>query len=116
MQFTNFSMNWKLALFIGVAACPISARAAGLASEEDIADRRTRRMIELAAESKLHFPGLLLSDHDLFLLVTAAGASIDVRALGRQSQDPEIIAAALETALPGTCLAGRQVEWSKDNG
>ncbi len=90
------------------------ARAQVRPATHPIVNRRLQRVVEMIPGSATDLPPYLVKPQDVYLLVTAGASYTDVQVLANPEVLPQTIANALSSALAGTSLRGRTVEWSAD--
>ena len=79
-----------------------------------IVNSRLQRVVEMLPGSATDLPPYLVKPQDVYLLVTAGASYTDVQVLANPEVPPLTVARALSSALAGTPLRGRTVEWSAD--
>lgn len=105
---------WAL---IALALCLsgiLPARAQVRPATQPIVNSRLQRVVEMIPGSATDLPPYLVKPQDVYLLVTAGASYTDVQVLANPEVPPQTIANALSSALAGTSLRGRTVEWSTD--
>lgn len=105
---------WLPALFVLGALSTLPAAAQVRPASEPIAGRRIQRVIELIPDAATDLPSYLVHSQDVYCLVTAGGAYTEIEVLANPEMPAATVAQALSSALAGTSLSGRPVEWSAD--
>lgn len=105
---------WVLiALALGLSGM-LPARAQVRPATQPIVNSRLQRVVEMIPGSATDLPPYLVKPQDVYLLVTAGASYTAVQVLANPEVPPQTIANALSSALAGTSLRGRTVEWSAD--
>ena len=81
---------------------------------QPIVNSRLQRVVDMIPGSTTDLPPYLAKSQDVYLLVTAGASYTDIQVLANPEVPPQTIARALSSALVGTTLRGRTVEWSAD--
>lgn len=101
-----------LSVWLTGAALPSAAQVKP--ASEPIVSSRIRHVAEMIPGSATDLPPYLAHSPDVYLLVTAGGAYTEIVVLANPDISPVSVANALSSALAGTSLSGRPVEWSAD--
>ncbi len=103
---------WALLALCLPAAMP--ARAQTRPATNPIVTSSLQRIVDKIPVAPLDLPPYLAKPSDVYLLVTAGASYTAVQVLANPEVPPQTVAHALSSALVGTPLRGRTVEWSAD--
>ncbi len=112
MTRTNLGL-FLLLMFTAFSIMPVNAEIRE--AENDIADRRTEKLLDAMRQSPLHFPETLSTSQEVYLLVTTGASVLDVRLLAQPAVDPKRLARLLERVSTDLTHHSVLVEWTKED-